>query len=88
MATQRLLGLVLIDKGVMRGHQKIRSAGGAGAVTSGGFSPTLNRSIALARVPRTVAPDDEVEVEVRGNWMRARAVKPPFVRHGKVLVTM
>jgi aminomethyltransferase len=88
MATQRLLGLVLIDKGVMRGHQNIRSAGGAGAVTSGGFSPTLNRSIALARVPRTVAPDDEVEVEVRGNWMRARAVKPPFVRHGKVLVTI
>ncbi len=83
--TRRLLGLVLIDKGIMRGHQKVRCAAGEGEVTSGGFSPTLNRSIALARVPRAVAPDDEVEVEVRGNWLRARVVKPPFVRHGKIL---
>jgi aminomethyltransferase len=87
-ATRQLLGLVLIDKGVMRGHQKVRCTAGAGEITSGGFSPTLNRSIALARMPRAVAPDDTVEVEVRGNWLRARVVKPPFVRHGKILVTI
>jgi aminomethyltransferase len=87
-ATRRLLGLVLMDKGVMRGHQRVRCTAGGGEITSGGFSPTLNRSIALARMPRDVAPDDEVEVEVRGNWLRARVVKPPFVRHGEVLVSV
>ena len=87
-ATRQLVGLVLLDKGVMRGHQKVRCASGEGEVTSGGFSPTLNRSIALARVPRAVAPDEEVEVEVRGNWLRAKAVNPPFVRHGKIRVAV
>jgi len=86
VATRRLLGLLLIDKGVMRDRQRIRSAAGEGTVTSGGFSPTLNRSIALARVPRAVTPGDEVEVEVRGNWLHARVVKPPFVRDGTTLV--
>jgi len=87
-ATRQLLGPVLIDKGVMRGHQKVRCASGGGEVTSGGFSPALNRSIALARVPRAVDPDEVVEVEVRGNWLRAKAVKPPFVRHGRIQVAV
>ena len=56
----------------------------AGEVTSGTFSPTLNRSIALARVPKTGAA--MVQVEIRGKWHAARIVKPPFVRHGKVLI--
>jgi len=80
------LGLVLIDKGVMRSHQKVMTAHGDGEITSGGFGPTLARSIALARVPSAVKPGDEVGVEVRGKGLRARVVKPPFVRHGKVLV--
>lgn len=84
--TRRLLGLVLLGKGVMRNHQKVRCAAGTGEVTSGGFSPTLNRSIALARVPRAVAPAEEVEVEVRDKWLRARTVNPPFVRHGRALI--
>jgi aminomethyltransferase len=86
--TRERRGLVLIDKGVMRSHQKVRCAAGAGEITSGGFSPTLNRSIALARLPRAVASGAEAEVEVRGNWLRARVVKPPFVRHGKVLINL
>jgi aminomethyltransferase len=81
------LGLLLLDKGVMRGHQKIDSAHGAGEITSGGFGPTLERSIALARVPLAVRPGDEVQVAVRDKLLRARVVKPPFVRHGKSLLT-
>ena len=79
-------GLVLMDKGVMRSHQSVRCAAGAGAITSGGFSPTLGRSIALARLPRAAANGTEAEVEVRGNWLRARVVEPPFVRRGRALV--
>lgn len=86
--TRERHGLVLIDKGVMRSHQKVRCAAGAGEITSGGFSPTLNRSIALARLPRAAASGAEAEVEVRGNWLRARVVEPPFVRHGKALVNI
>jgi aminomethyltransferase len=55
-----------------------------GEVTSGTFSPTLNRSIALARVPKTAATS--VQVEIRGKLHAASIVKPPFVRHGKALI--
>jgi len=55
-----------------------------GDVTSGTFSPTLNRSIALARVPKTAA--SSVQVEIRGTLHAASIVKPPFVRHGKALI--
>ena len=48
------LGLVLRDKGVLRAHQKVRSAHGAGEITSGTFRPPWTfdcaRASALARV--------------------------------------
>jgi aminomethyltransferase len=58
----------------------------AGEVTSGTFSPTLNRSIAFARIPKTAAL--RVLVEIRGKLHAARIVKPPFVRHGKALISI
>jgi aminomethyltransferase len=76
-----LVGLLLEERGVLRSHQKIVPAG---EVTSGTFSPTLNRSIALARVPKTAAAS--VQVEIRGKLHTASIVKPPFVRHGKALI--
>ena len=73
------------ERAVLRSHQRISVPGiGEGEVTSGTFSPTLSRSIGLARVPS--ATRDAVEVDVRGRLLRARVVRPPFVRHGKVLV--
>jgi len=79
---QRLVGLVLEGPGVLRSHQKVIIDGlGEGTTTSGGFSPTLNKGIALARVPAKVG--DQCLVEVRGKQMPALVVKPPFVRHGK-----
>jgi aminomethyltransferase len=81
---QRLVGLVLEDKGVLRGHQKVVCEGlGFGEITSGSFSPTLNCSIALARVPAGVAPQSRCQVDVRGKLLAARVVQYPFVRHGK-----
>jgi aminomethyltransferase len=81
-----LLGLVLLDQGVLRAHQVVRTPHGEGVTTSGSFAPTLNRSIALTRVPVAVRPGDTVEVEVRGKGLRARVVPPPFVRDGKSLI--
>jgi aminomethyltransferase len=82
-----LVGLVLVDKGgVLRSHQKVVTMKGDGEITSGTFSPTLGKSIALARVPVGIAAGDTVAVEIRDRRLDARVVKPPFVRHGVVLV--
>ena len=80
------VGLLLLDKGVMRAHQAVQTTHGDGEITSGGFGPTVERSIALARVPVAVRAGDEVQVAIRDKRLRARVVKPPFVRYGKVLI--
>ncbi len=80
------VGLVLLDSGgVLRAHQKVRTSRGDGEITSGTFSPTLGRSIAMARVPLGTQPGETVHVVVRDKALAARVVKPPFVRHGKIL---
>jgi aminomethyltransferase len=85
--SRQLAGLVLQDQGgILRSHQQVRTAHGDGEVTSGTYSPTLSRSIALARLPARVAPGDIVHVDVRGKRLAARVVKPPFVRNGKSLI--
>jgi len=85
--SRQLAGLVLQDQGgILRGHQQVTTAHGDGEVTSGSYSPTLSRSIALARLPARVTPGDVVHVDVRGKPLAARVVKPPFVRNGKSLI--
>jgi aminomethyltransferase len=84
--TRQLVGLLLLDKGVLRAHQKVLTRHGEGEITSGTFSPTLQRSIGLARIPLGVAPGEEIEVEVRDRKLKAKVVKYPFVRNGKILI--
>jgi aminomethyltransferase len=82
---QQLVGLLLEDKGVLRAHQKVSVEGlGEGEITSGSFSPTLGKAIALARIPAGDAT--RCSVEIRGKQLAARIVKPPFVRNGKAVV--
>jgi aminomethyltransferase len=82
---RRFVGLLLEDKGVLRNHQKVVVNGvGEGEITSGGFSPTIGRSIALARVP--AGDYDRAKVEVRGKLLNVRIVKTPFVRNGKIRI--
>jgi aminomethyltransferase len=83
---RKFVALLLEDRGVLRGHQKVVAAGGEGEITSGTFSPTMEKSIALARVPIAVKPGDTVQVDVRGKLLNAKVVKAPFVRNGKILV--
>ena len=81
----QLVGLVLEERGVLRAHQIVRVEGvGDGEITSGSFSPTLGKSIALARVP--AATGDRAQVEIRGKWFPVRVVRPIFVRNGKALI--
>ena len=86
--TQQLLGLVLLDQGILRSHQEIRTDQGGGIITSGSFSPSLQRSIALARLPLKVRVGDTVTVNIRGKHHPAKVVKPPFIRHGKILLNL
>jgi len=83
---QKFVGLVLLEKGVLRGHQKIYCEAGEGEITSGTFSPTLGKSIALARVPQQIG--EQCEVEIRGKRLAAKVVKPVFVRNGKSLLEL
>ncbi len=79
---RRLVGLVLDGPGVIRNHQRVMIENdGEGEVTSGGYAPTLEKSIALARVPAEIG--NECFVEIRNKNIRAQVIKPPFVRYGK-----
>ena len=81
--TRKLVGLVLLDRGVLRSHQAVHTAHGAGEITSGTFAPTLEKSIALARVPAAVQVGDTVQVAIREKMLAAKVVKYPFARNGK-----
>jgi aminomethyltransferase len=85
-SARKLVGLLLEDRGVLRSHQKVNvGPASEGEVTSGTFSPTLERAIGLARVPAQTG--ERVHVDIRGKLLAARVVKPPFVRNGRPLVS-
>ncbi|MCU7926214.1 MAG: glycine cleavage system aminomethyltransferase GcvT [Candidatus Thiodiazotropha sp. (ex Dulcina madagascariensis)] len=81
---KRFVGLLLTGRGVLRNHLKLFvGQRRIGEITSGGFAPTLERSIAFARVEPDIG--ESCEVEIRGKRVAARVVKPPFARNGKAL---
>ncbi len=83
----RFVGLVLQDKGVLRNHQTVLCGeAGEGEITSGSFSPTLGKAIAMARIPASVPADAELAVDMRGKPKAVKQVKMPFVRNGKPLI--
>ena len=77
----KLTGIALKDRGVMRRGMKVITNAGDGDVRSGNFSPTLGYSIGLARVPRGAA--GEVRILIRGRQRRGQIVRPPFVAKGR-----
>ena len=84
---QRFCGLLLEGRGVLRNHARVVVDGvGDGEITSGGFSPTLERSIAMARVP--AGEYDHAQVEVRKRLLDVRVVRMPFVRNGKIRIDL
>ncbi|MEX0976200.1 MAG: glycine cleavage system aminomethyltransferase GcvT [Woeseia sp.] len=83
---QRFVGLLLEGRGVLRNHQRVVTIAGDGEVTSGGFSPTLQRSIALARLP--AGDYNHAQVDIRGGLQDAKIVSPPFVRNGRIRIEL
>ena len=74
---QQLVGLTLTDKAIMRSQQRVFVNGSpVGVITSGSYSPTLECSIALARVPLELGQD--VCVEIRNRLYPVSVGKPRF----------
>ncbi len=80
---QRLVGVVLEGRGVLRGGTRIVTDAGDGEVTSGSFAPSLGVSVGFARVPAAAADAERLEAEIRGKRLPVRVVRPVFVRNGE-----
>ncbi|MEW4983436.1 MAG: glycine cleavage system aminomethyltransferase GcvT [Cycloclasticus sp.] len=84
-SSDKFVGLLLEEKGVLRGHQEVvLDDGSRGEITSGGYSPSMERSIALARVPASIG--ETCKIDIRGKLKNATVVKPCFVRQGAVQI--
>lgn len=78
---EQLVGLVMTARGVLRAHYPVFCDGvKVGEITSGAFSPTLQHSVALARISKS---QGELTVEIRNKRIAVQKVTPPFVRNGK-----
>ncbi|WP_256840026.1 glycine cleavage system aminomethyltransferase GcvT [Ornithinimicrobium faecis] len=77
-------GLDVTGRGIPRAGCDVKSADGSviGTVTSGTFSPTLGKGVALALLDRTAAEGDDVVIDVRGRDVTAQVKKPPFIEVG------
>ncbi|MGH9181650.1 MAG: glycine cleavage T C-terminal barrel domain-containing protein, partial [Acidimicrobiales bacterium] len=78
---RRLRGLLADGRRPAREGSAVSAADGApiGVVTSGNYSPVLERGIALALLAPGVSDGDRVAIDVRGRVVAARVVAPPFV---------
>jgi aminomethyltransferase len=84
--SKQLVCVLLQGKGVLRGHQKVMVHEGTGQITSGSFSPILQKGIGFAHIPKTEA--HVCQIEIRGQWQPAQIVNGPFVRAGKVVIPL
>lgn len=79
--SRRLTGLILLDKGVPRqGYTCAQETRTVGVITSGSMSPVLNTGIALAYLDADVPEGAEIDCVIRSKPVKARVVKPPFVK--------
>jgi aminomethyltransferase len=81
-----LVGLEMVDRGIARDDYKVLDTSGreVGYVTSGSPSPFLKKNIALAYVPPELAAlGTTVQVEIRGQGVKAQVVPTPFYRRQK-----
>ena len=81
---QKLVGFEMIDRGIPRHDYLITDAEGnkIGKVTSGTQSPSLQKAIGMGYVDTTFAKEDtEIYISIRDNKVKARVVKPPFIKN-------
>ncbi|MBE3582601.1 MAG: glycine cleavage system protein T [Limnochordaceae bacterium] len=78
---RQLVGLVMEDRSIPRAENLVKAGGVVvGRTTSGGFSPSLAKGVALAYVPVAYAPVGTfLSVEIRQQDHPARVAKTPLV---------
>ena len=78
----KLVGIEMTGRGIARhGYKVFHKAKEIGMVTSGTFSPTLNKAIGLAFIDIDFsAPDTQIEVAIRDTMTPAKIVKLPFYK--------
>jgi aminomethyltransferase len=79
-----LRGLVASGRGIPRPHMSVRLTRDLpiGEITSGTFSPSLKKGVALALINSQIEEGAEVSVDVRGRQEVFVVTKPPFVQPG------
>jgi aminomethyltransferase len=76
---RRMRGLEMEGRGIARrGYGVFQEGRKVGKVTSGGFSPTLEKGIALAMLDSDTK--NTVNIDIRGKMHSAEIVKPPFYK--------
>jgi aminomethyltransferase len=83
---RKLVGLEMIERGIGRDGYPVFAMDGEkiGEITSGSPSPFLKKNIALAYVPTEyTALDTELNVEIRGQMVKAKVVPTPFYKRPK-----
>jgi aminomethyltransferase len=82
---KKLVGLEVTGRGIARhGYKVFHEAKEIGIVTSGTFSPTLNKAIGMAFIDVDFSrPDTQIEVAVRDTMIPAKIVKLPFYKRSK-----
>lgn len=83
---QRLVGFVVKEKAFPRHGYEVRAGGqGAGEVTSGTVSPSLEKGIGLAYVATEASkPGTAIEIMIRDKAVAAEVTRPPFYKEGTV----
>ncbi|MDU4959591.1 MAG: glycine cleavage system aminomethyltransferase GcvT [Sporomusaceae bacterium] len=81
-AGRRLVGFVMLDRGIARAGYPVFADGAAvGMVTSGTYAPTLNQNLGLALIQSEYAGIGQtLEVEIRGKRLRAKSIARPFYK--------
>lgn len=79
--SRRRIGLMMVDRGIAREGSEVYFQGRkVGFISSGTFSPTLDKAIAMALVESEVWSETQFEIDVRGRKIRAEKVKLPFYK--------
>lgn len=78
----RIRALISQDRGIPRAGMQVKNSAGEsiGLVTSGTFSPTLGKGIALALISNSIKFGDQVVIDVRGRECVAEVTQLPLVK--------
>ncbi|WP_410768441.1 glycine cleavage system aminomethyltransferase GcvT [Fontibacillus sp. BL9] len=83
-SSRKLVGLEMMERGIPRNHYPVYAEGSPnpiGIITTGAPSPTLKKNLGLALIPASLAqPGTVLEVDIRGNKVKAKVVPTPFYR--------